>query len=88
VPGFGSGGSVADTFTMERAEDGRTSTINGSNVETGGGLSTTKTSAGTYSTVQTHILYDAGSDNLNYYAYLDEELGEVKSFYWDLVSVR
>lgn len=88
VPGFAVGGSVADTFSFERVEDGRTTTINGSNVQNGTGPSTTETLVGTFSTVQTHIQYAAGSDTLNYYAYLDEELGVVKSFYWELVGLE
>ncbi|MCK6504732.1 hypothetical protein L6R53_15220 [Myxococcota bacterium] len=87
VHGFGTGGSVADTFTFVRDEDGRTTTINGSNVMNGTAPATTETAVGTWSTVQTHIQYAAGSDALNYYAYLDEELGVVKSFYWELVGL-
>ena len=88
VPGFGTGGNVADIFQFERESDGPPQTINGSNVVTASGSGTTATAAGTFSTIQARINYAAGSEIQDYTAYLDADLGMVKSFYWDLVSLE
>ncbi|MCB9777674.1 MAG: hypothetical protein H6742_03845 [Alphaproteobacteria bacterium] len=87
VPGYGDTANVADTFTLSRAEDGRTETVGGSYVVSSRGAATTSTVAGSYATIQSRIQYAAGSETLDYTAYLDEDLGMVKSFYWDLISV-
>lgn len=88
VPGFGTGENVADIFAFEREEDGRTNPFNGSNVVTALGFATTGTPAGSYATIQARIEYAAASDTQSYTAYLDEELGVVKSYYWELVAVE
>ncbi len=88
VPEFGSGGYVSDIFSFEREGAGPTQTINGSNVVSSAGATTTATPAGSFSTMTARISYAAGSDTQDYTAYLDEDLGMVQSFYWDLVSVE
>lgn len=88
VPGFGTGENVSDNFTFDRDEDGRITTVNGSNVVNATGSSTVDTSAGSFSTTHAHIMYSSAVETQNYNAYLDEELGVVTSFYWELVSVE
>lgn len=88
VADFGPGSGVSDSFTFEREDDGPTQTIYGSNTVTAAGSTTIDTSAGAFYTIQARVVYSAASETQDYTAYFDEDLGMVKSFYWDLVSVE
>lgn len=88
VHGFGSGPNVSDVFTFDRVEDGSTRTVSGSNVVNSTGSTSTGTPVGTFATIRAHVLYSSSLDNQNHDAYLDDELGEVKSFYWELVGLE